>query len=125
MSTAAHGVEARVADLVVDCNDPGAVAAFWTALLGLTEVERSDGWIELSALGSGGPTLSFQQVPEAKQGKNRLHLDIVVPDALATARRALELGGSAASPLHEGDHGPWQVWRDPEGNEFCLVSGRS
>jgi Glyoxalase-like domain len=113
----------RVSDLVVDCNDLVGQPRFWTGLLGLAEVSRSRDWVELGPLGEGGPALCFQLVGESKTAKNRLHLDVVVPDAVAAGRRAAELGASAAGALHQGRAGPWQVWRDPEGNEFCLISG--
>jgi catechol 2,3-dioxygenase-like lactoylglutathione lyase family enzyme len=113
----------RVTDLVVDCNDLGGQPAFWTGLLGLAQVSRSEDWVELGPLGAGGPALCFQLVPEAKMAKNRLHLDLLVPDAVAAGRRAAGLGATAVSALHQGREGPWQVWRDPEGNEFCLISG--
>lgn len=115
-------VQVRVGELVVDCNDLELVPRFWAALLGHAETSRDADWVDLGPLGPGGPTLSFQRVPEAKAGKNRLHLDLLVHDAVAAGRRAQELGAQAAGPLHEGLAGPWQVWRDPEGNEFCLIS---
>ena len=114
----------RVSDLVVDCNDLVGQPAFWSHLLDLPEVSRSQDWVALGRLGPDGPSLCFQVVPETKTAKNRLHLDLVVADAVATGRRAAALGARAASALHEGRAGPWQVWRDPEGNEFCLISGQ-
>ncbi|CAL8974805.1 hypothetical protein PROP_01526 [Propionicimonas sp. T2.31MG-18] len=66
----------------------------------------------------------FQQVPEAKAGKNRVHLDLRVtatgPD-LDASRDALLARG--ASYLHEGSEGPhrWYTMADPEGNEFCIT----
>lgn len=70
---------------------------------------------------TGAPRLFFQQVPEAKQGKNRLHLDVRSgdDDAAEVVRR---LQGLGASVLGEGRQGPhsWTVMADPQGNEFCL-----
>jgi hypothetical protein len=83
-------------------------------------------WFDLAPLGEGGPVLSFQLVPESKIVKNRLHLDIAVDPAhggaVAAGYRALALGAQPASELFAADSAPWQVWRDPDGNEFCLCT---
>lgn len=65
----------------------------------------------------------FQDVPEAKNVKNRLHIDVRMPEVpLGQARDALLARG--ATYLESGSQGPhhWHVMADPEGNEFC-VSG--
>jgi len=116
----------RVAHLVIDVTDLDRAAAFWAALLGLDVVRREAQWVDLGTLGADGPTLSFQLVPELKSGKNRLHLDIGVDPstggAVAAGYRALALGATPASELFAADTAPWQVWRDPDGNEFCLCT---
>jgi len=115
-----------VANLVIDVTDLDRAAAFWAALLNLEVRRRAADWVDLAPLGSGGPVLSFQLVPEAKTIKNRLHLDIGIDaasgGAVAAGYRALALGASPASELFAADTSPWQVWRDPEGNEFCLCT---
>ncbi|MDP9393231.1 MAG: VOC family protein [Actinomycetota bacterium] len=111
----------RPAYLIVDCVDLAAVSTFWASLLGMTVRKVEDGWLDLEPL-AGGPVLAFQRVPEGKTAKNRLHLDLAVPDVAAAGQRAARLGATAASDLHDGSD-PWQVWRDPEGNEFCFVTG--
>jgi hypothetical protein len=121
--TAPAPLPARVANLVIDCNDLGVVTEFWSVLLGLPETSKEDdGWVDLAPLGAGGPVLSFQQVPEGKSLKNRLHLDLAVGDVVAAGGRAAALGATPASELHPGGGLPWRVWRDPEGNEFCFVT---
>lgn len=100
-----------------DSVDPPALAGFWATLLGGTMSVDGDGdaWVSTG----DGPRLDFLRVPEVKTLKNRLHLDIAVTDvALATAE-ALALGATRADDVYDG--GPWQVLRDPEGNEFCLL----
>jgi len=79
-----------------------------------------------------GPRLYFQRVPEAKAGKNRLHLDLHVSARPAAPveerRRAVEpeadrlvaLGATVVGPVEEMGSW-WLVMRDPEGNEFCLT----
>ncbi|MEV6138102.1 VOC family protein [Nocardia sp. NPDC051990] len=70
-----------------------------------------------------GRRLLFQDVPEAKSGKNRLHIDIhSTPgplDALVTRLEAL--GATRVREVDKGPAGHWWVMRDPEGNEFCAA----
>jgi len=68
-----------------------------------------------------GPRLLFQQVPEAKSVKNRVHLDLHVGEErrAGEVQRLVELG---ATMLYDGQQGPqtWVTMADPEGNEFCI-----
>ncbi|MER7764583.1 VOC family protein [Streptomyces sp. NPDC097619] len=70
-----------------------------------------------------GRRLLFQEVPEPKTGKNRLHIDVhSEPGGLDALVARLE--GLGATRVHEVDQGPaghWWVMRDPEGNEFCAA----
>jgi hypothetical protein len=73
--------------------------------------------------GRGGPhpRVLFQQVPEIKAGKNRLHLDVRTGgDDHEAVVAALTKRG--ATVLHTGTQGPhtWTTLADPEGNEFCV-----
>jgi hypothetical protein len=71
----------------------------------------------------GMPRMHFQEVPEEKSGKNRLHLDIRTGDydgSLDELRQTLiDRGGTE---LYTGQQGPhsWTTMADPEGNEFCI-----
>jgi Glyoxalase-like domain len=113
------GPALRLVAVAIDCADPMTLGRFWQQLLGgdLTECDGGD-----AELRGGAVPLDFQRVPDpAKHGKNRLHLDLFVPptDRQAGIDRALRLGASKADDVYDGGH--WQVLRDPEGNEFCLV----
>jgi hypothetical protein len=70
----------------------------------------------------GRPRVLFQRVPEAKSGKNRLHLDVHVGPERREAEiaRLLALG---ARELWRESQGPmqWATLADPEGNEFCVA----
>jgi hypothetical protein len=68
-----------------------------------------------------GPRMYFQQVPEPKTAKNRVHLDIPVdPSTLDDqVERVTGMGASLVGYNTQGDHRS-AVMRDPEGNEFCL-----
>jgi len=95
-----------------------------------TEVDGKLRWATLASLrhpddgvderGAGtGRRILFQSVPEQKQVKNRLHLDLMVgPDAAdAEVERLVGLGATKVQ-VHEGDDGRWILLTDPEGNEF-------
>ena len=71
-SVSPHAVHPRFIEIVVDGRDPKRLATFWSALMGI---------------GIKGPIIGFQQVPEGKVAKNRMHLDL----------RVTELDQSAAS----------------------------
>ncbi|KAB1662291.1 glyoxalase/bleomycin resistance/dioxygenase family protein [Pseudoclavibacter chungangensis] len=75
--------------------------------------------------GSGtglGRRILFQEVPERKVVKNRLHIDLHAEpggrDALV--ERVESLGASRGDEVDQGPAGHWWVMRDPEGNEFCV-----
>ncbi|RSN67952.1 MULTISPECIES: VOC family protein [Actinomadura] len=112
----------KVGNLVFDCTDLDAMAAFWGALLGMKETSRDEDWRDLEPLGGRGPVLSFQLVPERKTIKNRIHLDLEVPDIRAAGERARGLGATPAGEPMGNPESPFRVWYDPEGNEFCFVT---
>ncbi|MFD4367174.1 VOC family protein [Rhodococcus sp. NPDC058521] len=66
------------------------------------------------------PRVVFQWVPESKQTKNRLHLDLQAGDGREDLAAVLESKG--ATIMHRRSQGPyrWITMSDPEGNEFCL-----
>ncbi|MFI5657530.1 VOC family protein [Streptomyces sp. NPDC051684] len=68
-----------------------------------------------------GRRILFQRVPEAKSGKNRLHIDVHAESGQRAAE-AERLTGLGAHVLNEvkAQGGEWLVLADPEGNEFCL-----
>jgi hypothetical protein len=81
------------------------------ASLGLTP--ESDPTV---AVDGPGPTLFFQQVPEPKVGKSRLHLDIEVVDRSAEVERLTAEGATVIEQFES-----WTVLQDPQGNEFCIT----
>ncbi|TDW79635.1 hypothetical protein EV137_7974 [Kribbella pratensis] len=107
--------------VAIDCTDPERLGQFWQALLGGELRPEHDGVVELHG---GRVRLDFARVSEGKRvRKNRLHLDLYVPPDTKdrSIAHALSLGATRADDIYDG--GLWQVLRDPEGNEFCLVWG--
>ena len=136
--------------VVIDCADPSRLAAFWALALGYQEQAPPEGfatwedalrawevpedqWNSRGAVvdpDGVGPRLFFQQVPEGKVVKNRVHLDINAATGVADPnerRRVVDaevarLTDAGASTLREmeerGEY--WVVMQDPEGNEFCV-----
>lgn len=70
-----------------------------------------------------GRRLLFQDVPEDKSGKNRLHIDVhSAPGTLDSLVARLEkLGATRVREVDRGPAGHWWIMRDPEGNEFCAA----
>ena len=84
----------------------------------------SDDWVSIRGVPGLG-YLSFQRVPEGKQGKNRVHMDIDVASIEVAAAAAVELGATRTGAVVEEPTGWFQVMVDPEGNEFCLILRRN
>ncbi|MCP2317849.1 Glyoxalase-like domain-containing protein [Nocardia amikacinitolerans] len=76
----------------------------------------------LSGVGRGRRLL-FQDVPEEKSGKNRLHIDVhgESGDLEGLVARLEGLGATRVREFDNGPAGHWWVMRDPEGNEFCAA----
>lgn len=129
---------ARLKDIVVDCRHAASLARFWAAAMdgyavapydeqemdhlrrqGISDPE-DDPTVLVQPDQPGWPRLFFQSVPESKQTKNRLHLDLVADDRAAELDRLVALGATEVER-----HGDWIVLGDPEGNEFCLFRPES
>ena len=108
--------------MVIDCEEPARLAEFWRSLVGgvLDDRTQSPDWVAIQGA-LGLEYLAFQRVLEPKVVKNRVHLDIGVGDLEAATRTALRRGAVAVGEVVEELTNRFQVMRDPEGNEFCLV----
>ena len=145
--------------LTIDCTDSSRLVSFWCEALGYVPEPAPDGWdswlaywragglpdeeLEGAEEGSGAivdpegvrPRIWFQEVPEPKSVKNRLHVDVrhtpgreAMPYAArraavdAEVERLVALGASIAyRNAPEGADYYAITLRDPEGNEFCVV----
>ena len=143
-----------------DAHDSRRLGLFWREVLDYAvdpppggaigdPVETADAWLDFltkagvpqelhnSAFGivdptGNGPRIFFQQVPEGKQVKNRVHLDVrAAPGLQGEARMAaleaqcqrLVALGAARQRRFEPDgqlSAGFIVMTDLEGNEFCL-----
>jgi predicted enzyme related to lactoylglutathione lyase len=115
-----------VAAIVVDCDDPDALAEFWTTAAGWPIVQRfEDGDVALRSPSDDGPFLELLRVPDRKIVKNRLHIDVAPfpdDDHAAEVERLRALGARPAD-IGQGDV-RWVVLADPEGNELCVLTPR-
>src|SRR2546423_1635447 len=90
----AAGIPAYV---LMDTQDPEKITPFWCAVLDVGVVQnRDDGHHVVLGPSSklpGSMLLTFQRVPEAKVGKNRVHVDVFVYDLDDATAQIEELGG--------------------------------
>ncbi len=121
---------ATLDQIVFDSAHPAALARFWAQALDGYAVRAYDDaeLARLAALGltpetdpsvmvdGPGPTLCFHRVTEPKSAKNRVHLDLAVPNRPAEVTRLLGLGATL-----KRETSGYTVLRDPEGNELCVV----
>ena len=132
--------------VAIDCHDVHGLCRFWADVMGY-DVEHHDAqirqlieaghatsadtveldgelwWATAAACrdpGGSGARLLFQQVPEEKTIKNRVHLDVHAGDRRDAVIEWCLANG--ATRLWEGRQGPytWVTLADPEGNEFCV-----
>lgn len=124
--------------IVIDCRDVAAQGKWWATALGWrTQYEADDEvvlvpahvtaeMIHSTAFERVPPGLVFVPVPEGKEIKNRLHIDLAPhtdDDRDAEIARLLDMGASLVNVGQASDV-TWTVLADPEGNEFCVLSSR-
>ena len=105
--------------IVMDVNDLETCGKFWSQVLGTDILYQNEQYLRLGHKGER-PTLLLQKVPERHRDKNRVHIDLDVPDLDAAVSRVQGLGGDKLRQLNGYGH-EWVVMADPDGNEFCLV----
>jgi predicted enzyme related to lactoylglutathione lyase len=112
----------QISSVCLDAVDPRSLADFWIAVLGWEIVEDDDGGLSLASPDRDLPRLDICRVPEAKQVKNRLHLDLRADhSSFAAEVDRLEALGARRVDIGQGPEVTWVVFADPEGNEFCLL----
>jgi Glyoxalase-like domain len=108
--------------VIIDSRDSVQLGSWWREVLGWVVVDDRRGEFEIRPTADTIPGLLFAEVPDIKQVKNRLHLDLRPDDQAAEVARLEGLGASRVD-IGQGDQ-PWVVMSDPEGNEFCVLRER-
>jgi predicted enzyme related to lactoylglutathione lyase len=114
----------RWTSVTIDCAEPRPLAAFWSHLLERPVTDEHEGpdWATVGSRDDHLPRLTFQRVPEPKQSKVRLHLDIQVDDIDVGRAQVEKLGGQWAGARYDYPcEGVVLTMTDPQGHEFCLV----
>ncbi|MGH9063348.1 MAG: VOC family protein [Acidimicrobiales bacterium] len=110
-----------------DSLDAFALSVFWGEVLGFLEDPgdpNEPGDEECMIFSTDGTQrLLFIEVPDAKQGKNRVHLDLKPAEGTRDheLERLLALGAREIADRRRPDGSGWVVLADPEGNEFCIL----
>lgn len=143
--------------VVVDCGDPDAMARFWAEALRYDlqpppepHTSWRDYWISVGVPAEElpltdffdsiidpngeGPRIWFQEVPEKKSIKNRLHFDLLVGGGRAVpieerqttvhaeADRLVGIGATITRVMDNSEQNHYAIaMKDPEGNEFDIV----
>jgi predicted enzyme related to lactoylglutathione lyase len=110
-------------NLVVDARDPARLARWWAEALGYQITHDKPDEVEIRRSPDRLPGLVFVPVPETKEIKNRLHIDLRPTDQEAEVERLVDMGARHVD-IGQEDVG-WIVLTDPEGNEFCVLTARS
>ncbi|MEV8503569.1 VOC family protein [Actinoplanes sp. NPDC051475] len=108
----------RLHHVILDCPDPGALAAFYSRLLGLPITYHDDDFAVV-AVNDRTSGIAFQRAPGHRAPTwpdpatpQQIHVDVMVDDQAAAAEAVLALGASRLG----GD-----VFADPAGHPFCLI----
>jgi predicted enzyme related to lactoylglutathione lyase len=115
-------VSIAVAGITFDAHDAKAAATFWAQALGrtiATGANQARAAVEPDPAVPGS-RIGFQQVPEDKQVKNRIHIDLVTTDFDTELGRLTGLGATKLNEVDAGVH--YVTLADPEGNEFDLIA---
>lgn len=124
---------------VIDCGDAQVQARWWADVLDWqiiydtpqecviiprwapTDPQPAQEWHKVP------PGLVFVPVPEGKEVKNRLHLDLaphLTDDRDAMIQGLIARGAQVVDVGQDPQDVTWTVLADPEGNEFCVLSAR-
>ena len=114
-------------NVAIDCANAYELALFWSKVTGRPmHPDDKPGDRETEVLMAEGPVLFFNEVPEPKVVKNRLHL-CLRPETSRDeeVERLLGLGATFVGDHRNPDGTGWAILADPEGNEFCVLRSES
>jgi 4a-hydroxytetrahydrobiopterin dehydratase len=101
--------------IAIDALDVPGVMPFWEAVLGYMQIGDIliDPHFE-------GPTFWFQQMDAPRPQRNRIHIDLYLPEDQAKGR--VEAGVAAGGRIVNDSNVPdWWTLADPEGNEVDVA----
>jgi catechol 2,3-dioxygenase-like lactoylglutathione lyase family enzyme len=111
----------RVGGVGLDCHDLDRQVRFWTAALGYEIKQRGPDFALLRHPAGAGPKLHLQRVADPGVGGNRVHLDLYAVDADRVVDWLSSLGARRLGRRTD-DGERWFAMRDPEGNEFNVIT---
>ena len=127
LSVAPQVVQAT--EIAIDAIDADAIRPFWKAVLGYVDQRPEAADDEPPGLVDphrSGPSVWFQTMDAPRPQRSRTHIDVIVPEDVATER--LEAALAAGGVLLTDAFAPsFWVLADVEGNEACICTsaGRS
>ena len=122
-----------ISHTTIDCASAYDLSEWWKPVLGYVDLDGDPnlpGHEECMIRDPAtGHQLLFIEVPDVKQGKNRIHLDLQPREGTRDEElaRLVDLGATVVADRRD-DWGPgtgWVVLADPEGNEFCILRSAS
>ena len=108
--------QVQMIQIAIDALVISDVRPFWAAVLGY----RPIGGADLIDPRSEGPTIWFQQMDAPRPQRNRIHVDLYLPQDQEQARiaAAIDAGGRIVNDAHAPE---WWTLADPEGNEVDVA----
>jgi catechol 2,3-dioxygenase-like lactoylglutathione lyase family enzyme len=110
--------------LVIDAPDPSSLASFYERLMGMQRVQDDGDWVVIGDA-PDRPGIAFQRVADHRPPRwpdpefpQQMHVDVRV-DSLDDGEREVVALGASRLP---GGGERFQVYADPAGHPFCLVS---
>ncbi|MFI5889050.1 VOC family protein [Actinoplanes sp. NPDC051513] len=118
---------AFISHTTIDCADAYTLSKWWEGVLDYREDPADPnlpGHVECLIISPDkAHRILFIEVPDAKQGKNRVHFDLRPAEGTRDEElaRLVDHGAKPIDDLRRPDGTGWVVLADPEGNEFCIL----
>jgi catechol 2,3-dioxygenase-like lactoylglutathione lyase family enzyme len=110
--------------IILDCDDPRELAAFYAELLGVEVLEADEKRAEIDAQVGPRPLMAFQRVRDYRRPDwpgtevpRQIHLDVRVEDLDKAEVQVLALGATRTGYERE----TYRIYLDPAGHPFCLI----
>lgn len=124
--TTTRAFSIRIDDIMIDCDDPATLAAFYAGLLDWQTIAFSDDCVAVRSPEHPLRLLCQRQEgfcppvwPEQNGAQQKmLHMDFTVDSLELAVACALSLGAAVAGTQY--NPGQWTTMLDPAGHPFCL-----